>query len=361
MSLLTSAPISQLAVELLRRTLVLPATVARVPAPEYSGPSGGTVTLRVPQPRTANKQATPGSLITYSDLDEVAVDVSVNHWYDATRVTDEDLSMALQDFGSQILLPQVAAVAEAAEDELAGVMNGLTLDASIQWANAANPDADTATVLAAIREQLSTDQVPAGNRFVAVAPDVATRLLSVPTFVKADERGSTTGSRGGDHRPDLRADVRGVLSARRRDRDRLPRERLRLRLDAAGLASGWRRQLDGRWRGREPAPHPGVRSDEARHGIRRQRVRRRRRGPRERRGDRGQARSPDRNRRLMKHLVCRAGWEVSPFPPTSSVRRLGRLRNHDQGGGVSRANLQDGAVSAPDSAYAPLRFPTGTR
>lgn len=191
MSLLTSAPISQLAVELLRRSLVLTATVARVPAPEYSGPSGGTVTLRVPQPRTANVQATPGSQITFSDVDETPVDVTVRHFYDGTRVTDEDLSLTLQNFGAQILRPQVAAVAEAAEDEIAAAMNGLTADGSIEWAAAASPDADTATVLA-IREQLSVSGVPAGNRYVAISPDIATRLLSVPQFVKADERGSTT-------------------------------------------------------------------------------------------------------------------------------------------------------------------------
>lgn len=64
MALLTSAPISALAVELLRRQLVLVATVAKIPGEEYSGPSGGTVTIRVPQPRTANEQVTPGDLIT---------------------------------------------------------------------------------------------------------------------------------------------------------------------------------------------------------------------------------------------------------------------------------------------------------
>ncbi len=190
MPVLTSAPISNLAVELLRRSLVLVGTVSRVPAPEYSGPSGGVVTLRVPTPRTANEQATAGSVITYSDLDEVPVAVTVRHFYDACRVSDEDLSMAITDFGRTVLLPQVAAVAERAEDEIAAAMNGLAADATIEWAAAPNVDADLATVLAA-RERLAIDGVPAGSRYLAVAPDIATRLLSVPMLVRADERGQT--------------------------------------------------------------------------------------------------------------------------------------------------------------------------
>lgn len=191
MSLLTSAPISGLAVELLRRSLVLPATVLRVPGGEYGGPSGGTITVRVPVPRTSRKQAAAGDAITYDAVAEVGVTVTVEHLYDATHITDEDLSLSLQNFGRQILMPQVAAVAEGAEDELSSAMNALTADASIEWAAAADPDADKGTVLS-IREQLTTNKVPAGNRYLAVAPDIATRLLDVPTFVETDKRGSAT-------------------------------------------------------------------------------------------------------------------------------------------------------------------------
>ena len=168
MSLLTSERISALAVALLARQLVLPATVLRVPGAEYAGPSGGTVTLRVPKPRTANTQATPGADITTSGIDESPVSVTVSHLYDAAIVTDEDLSLNLEDFGSQVLRPQTQAVAEAAENLLAAKMNGLTADASIEWAATADPAADKATVLA-IREALTEAKV-SGERFVAVAP-----------------------------------------------------------------------------------------------------------------------------------------------------------------------------------------------
>lgn len=188
MALLTSKPISELGIALLVRSLVLVRTVARIPGGEYAGPSGGTVTLRVPQPRTAETQAVPGAAITYAAIGEESVDVTVSHLYDATLISDEDLSLSLQSFGTQVLLPQVASVAQAAEDKLAAKMNALVADATIEWAAASTVDADTATVLA-IREKLTTNDVPAGNRYVACAPDITTRLLSIPTFVQASARG----------------------------------------------------------------------------------------------------------------------------------------------------------------------------
>jgi hypothetical protein len=189
MPLLTSAPISALAIEMLRRTLVLPATVVRVANGEYAGRSGGTVTIAVPAPRAAREQVTPGAEITLDALDETPVDVTLRHFYDAAPVTDEDLTLTLVDFGRQVLRPQVAAVAEAAEERIADAMNGLTADPTVEWAASPDPDADLATLLA-IRERMTTSGIPAGDRYLAVSPSIATRLLSVPTLVRAGDRGS---------------------------------------------------------------------------------------------------------------------------------------------------------------------------
>ena len=191
MSLLTSAPISALAVELLSRQLVLAGTVTRVPAGEYRGPSGGTVTLALPQPRTAREQESRAAAITYDQISEVGVDVTVGHFYDAALISDEELSLDLRAFGTQVLRPQVESVARAAEDQLAAKMNGLTADGTIEWAATASADADKATVLA-IRERLTVNEAPPSNRWVACAPDITTRLLDIPGFVEADKRGSAT-------------------------------------------------------------------------------------------------------------------------------------------------------------------------
>lgn len=186
--MLTSARISGLAIELLRRMIVLPATVVRVPGAEYAGPSGGTVTLSVPQPRVAKEQDEPGKAITYTAISEIGVDVTLKHLYDATHVTDEDLSLSLVDFGRQVLRPQISAVAIGAENQVAAAMNGLEEDEAIEFAKAAS-DEDTENVILEAREELSANGVPLDGRYFAVSSAIATRLLKVDNFVRADARG----------------------------------------------------------------------------------------------------------------------------------------------------------------------------
>jgi len=191
MAVLTSAPISELAIELLRRQLVLVNTVARVPAGEYAGPSGGTVTVAVPTPRNAREQDSRGRQIVFDEQNETPVNVVLSHWYSGTLVSDEQMTLDITNFGRQIVAPQTESVARAAEDQLAQTMNGLTASEDILWSGRPDPTSDRQTVLA-VREALTVNDVPAGARFMAVAPDIATRLLNIPGFVEADKRGATT-------------------------------------------------------------------------------------------------------------------------------------------------------------------------
>lgn len=192
MALVTAKGVSSLAVALLTRQLVLPMTVARVPGGEFAGDNGDTITVRVRTPRSARTQASPGAQITYDALNETPVDVELSHLYDATRLTDEDLSLNLVDFGSQVTQPQVASVATGAEDRLAAAMNGVAADASFSGTPS---DTDTDEQILAAREALSEADVPAGDRFLACAPDVISRLLGVDKFVRADAVGDGTAIR----------------------------------------------------------------------------------------------------------------------------------------------------------------------
>lgn len=191
---LTAQQISRLAVELLNRTLMLPNTISKIPGAEYAGPNGGTVTVMVPTPLVAREQATPGAQITWDDVAETPVDVSVKHLYSAVKVTDEELTMSLVDYGRQVGANQVQAVATKAEDQVAAAMNAVAADDS--FAATADPD-DTKAMLLAARAALSGANVPASDRYFAVSPDIATRVLSVPEFTRVDESGSGSALREG--------------------------------------------------------------------------------------------------------------------------------------------------------------------
>lgn len=192
MALVTAQRISSLAVALLMRSLVLPMTVSRIPGTEFSGDSGDTITVRVRQPRSARTQAVPGTAITYDTLNEVPVAVEVTHLYDAARLTDEQMSLDVVNFGSQVTEPQTDSVATGAENILAAAMNGLAADASFAASASA---ADTDAHILAAREALSAADVPPSDRYLACAPDIVTRLLSVDKFVRADAVGDGTAIR----------------------------------------------------------------------------------------------------------------------------------------------------------------------
>lgn len=192
MAVLTSQGISRVAIELLTRSLVLPNTVTRIPGAEFAGANGDTITVRVPQPGTARTQATPGATITYDDVTEIPVDVTLSHLYHAKRITDEEASLTLSDFAAQVTRVQVDAVASGAEDELADAMNALSADASFA---ATASDADTIGKLIAARTALGGNNAPAGDRFLAVSSDIAGRILSVEQITKVSEAGTASALR----------------------------------------------------------------------------------------------------------------------------------------------------------------------
>lgn len=186
MAFLTAQGIARVSIPLLSRALVLPRTFTMVPQSGFTGPNGETIGVRVRLPRTARTQDTPGGSITYDDQNEVEVLVTLGHLYDALHITDEQQSLELEDFASQVTQPQVKSVAEGAENTAYTAMNALAADASFAAAEDAT-DTDTQVKLA--RETLSANRVPVGNRWLACAPDIYTRLLGVDKFVRADATG----------------------------------------------------------------------------------------------------------------------------------------------------------------------------
>ena len=188
----TAGQVSRLAVGLLTRSLVLPMTVLRNSSGDFAGDNGDSVTIRVPVPGAARTQASAGASITYDDITEVPVTLSLSHLYHATKIADEQLSLELVDFGQQVTQIQTAAVATGAEDELAGAMNDIASDD--EFALTASED-DTEGVILGARQTLSEANVPSGDRFFAVSPDIATRVLSVPKFVRVNESGDDSALR----------------------------------------------------------------------------------------------------------------------------------------------------------------------
>lgn len=190
MAFLTAKGISRTAIALLTRTMVLPMTATRVPGEEFAGSNGDTITIRVPVPSVARTQATPGTQIFYDDVDETPVDVTLAHLYHATQITDEELSLSIESFAEQVTLKQVSAVATRAEDQLAGVMNVLPSEFGY-----AAGGTDIENIVLAAREALGEADVPSGQRWLSVSPQVATFLLKLDKFSRVDASGTDSALR----------------------------------------------------------------------------------------------------------------------------------------------------------------------
>lgn len=191
---LTAATISRLAVALLNRALVLPNTISKIAGAEYAGPNGGSLTVMVPTPLAGREQVTPGAQITWDDVTETPVTVTVKHLYSAVKVTDEDLTMRLVDYGQQVLANQINAVAIKAEDQITGAMNAVVAEDSFALSAT---DEDTISTLLGARQALTVANVPPGDRFLAVSAEIATRLLTLENLIRSDASGSDSALREG--------------------------------------------------------------------------------------------------------------------------------------------------------------------
>lgn len=192
--------IAAAALGLLEREIVLPGLVWRDAVGDFTGAGGDTISVRVPartQARTRTLRGARGAssegtgIITMDDLTETKVDVTLDtDVYNAVPITDEELTLDITDFGSQILAPQVRAVAEGIENAVAAEMMGatygttLTLDTTDPYKTAI--DAGVA---------LNKANVARTERFLVVGADMEGVFLKSDHLSKVDQAGSDSALR----------------------------------------------------------------------------------------------------------------------------------------------------------------------
>ena len=193
---LKATVIARTAIALLYRELVIARTVwtdAIAPA-EFEGAFGDTVTLRVPARRSARTRVLrAGTPITNDASNEYGVDVKLDtDVYNGAPITDEELTLDITDFGAQVLMPQITAVAEGVEDQIAAEIVGATypsdlhLDPSDFLTSGA---VDWYKVATRARKLLNDRNVPKANRTLLVGSAVEEEILNSDRFNKFDNIG----------------------------------------------------------------------------------------------------------------------------------------------------------------------------
>lgn len=186
--------VAQSTVAALRYLSVLPRTINRDAESAYEAGYGTTVNVPLPVKATANElsktQRDARTAITYNDLTRRYVPVSLDtQVYSAARLPSDWQTWTLQDFETEVAKPEAEAVVDALPKKIANLMNTIQAPQTDPSAALVATSAATATkiksdgsnlfaVLSRLRRILNKNEVPFGDRYLAVGPAVGEIIQS---------------------------------------------------------------------------------------------------------------------------------------------------------------------------------------
>ena len=196
-SFLKPEVIASTALGLLERELVLGQLVWTDHGLDFAGAKGDTVNLRIPARVTAREydwRNDRSATITTDELVEDSYPVTLNHdLYSAVAVTDEEMTLDIESFGTRVLAPQVRAIAEEIDGRIAAM-----IEDESNWTEGENAfsgvEPTFATILKA-RQVLNQNNVPREGRYLLVGSDFETELLALDKFSDVNRAGSSSALR----------------------------------------------------------------------------------------------------------------------------------------------------------------------
>lgn len=170
---------------LLEREIVLPRLVWTQPSANFVGALDDTITLRVPatfSSRTRTMRSSSG--LTADDLTETSVPVQLtDHIYKLLNITDEQLTLDITDFATQVLNPQVRAVARGMEDVIASELQSATATEMVSVDTSSAPSSGEAfAVLVEARRALNENNVDRSDRVVVLGSELEAWFLQDPVI-----------------------------------------------------------------------------------------------------------------------------------------------------------------------------------
>ena len=174
----------------LERDTVLAQFVWRdaVPASSWKLAKNDTVTLKLPAYMNARTRTMrSGTAIIVDELDETSVDVTLDtHVYKAIGISDEELTLDINDFGEQVSGPAMSSVVRKIDDSI-----GTALAAASPAVTVTLDPTDPYDGLVDARIALNNANVPASQRFLALGSNVEAALLKSDRLSRVDASGSS--------------------------------------------------------------------------------------------------------------------------------------------------------------------------
>jgi len=195
---LKPSTIARATVGLLYRELTVARTVwsDAIDPGEFTGTLNDTVTMKVPARRTARKRTLrAGTAIVNDTQTEFGVPVKLDtDVYNGAPITDEELTLDITDFGSQVLAPQVRAVVEGVDEEIVDEIEnadypvGMVIDPTdTDFVVSGETDWYFAALRA--RRLLNDNHVPLESRTLLIGSEIEEMIMRSDRFVRFDSRG----------------------------------------------------------------------------------------------------------------------------------------------------------------------------
>lgn len=183
--------VANTALGLLLRELTLPQLVWRDAGGDFRGAKGDTISLRLPAYAPARTRGLrSGAVRTKDTLHERKVDVTLDtDVYKDVGISDEELTLDIANFGSQVLNPVMVGIVLQLEQELVDTIAGAAYQNEIEF----DPEKDDpySKVAVGARQYLNNARVPSMGRALAVGSELEAAFLNSDKFVRADQSGTT--------------------------------------------------------------------------------------------------------------------------------------------------------------------------
>lgn len=171
---------------------------------DFAGRVGDTITVRKPATFTATEFDRNTGIVP-QNATETGFPIVLNHFPDVSFVvTTEQLTLEIQDFGTQLLDPAMEAMAQKIDRDILTLRNDITQTVGAiaentageeyNYPNGAYPWSDSRVLIEAGRV-LDQQNVAPSERRVVVGPLTKSRWVAERTWREADKRGDTEGLR----------------------------------------------------------------------------------------------------------------------------------------------------------------------
>ena len=183
-TILTPSVIAREALMLLESNLVFGNLVFRGHQDDFVGAKVGD-TVQVRGPATFAADEYDGATLTIQDATETGVNVTLEKHFDVSfKVSDREMTLAIEDFSQQLLGPAMLAIAEAVDAYVA------TKFAEVyNVVGTAGDPPDSLADVTAVDQKLNESRVPLAGRAYVMNPQAKADLFQIPSFAEADKRG----------------------------------------------------------------------------------------------------------------------------------------------------------------------------